>query len=433
MRVLWLICLLAVPASAGPEFGKTIRALRLEDRERRREALLALARGDVVPRGSSETGKMERALARFLRRRVPGLERAVAFHALGRLKRRTAYGKMLDRLLRERDDRVLEAAATVFRDAPPDTIAAVVTRMTKARDPIQRAVLLRVQAAIPGDDARRRIRVRAEMIDHWCARAAAVHGLANDRDPAVLEALMLLLDEEDPAVVTAAVESLTRLTRRAYGRDIAQWKTWWNTREKTAPVEEAIEKAGKGDRRTYAHETERRTIATPYFGIPIEGERIVFVFDMSASMRYKLPLALDQLTRAVKGLPSSTLFEVIFFNEHVWPWRGRLSHADPVSKELLLRHIPTLEVKSYTNLFDSMEKALSLEIDEMFVISDGEPNRGRKRLPRDILKELKRLNTRKTKIHTISVVRTVDGDQHVTLLQAIAEQHRGQHVQRTLR
>ncbi|MHC4493662.1 MAG: hypothetical protein ACYTDU_18830, partial [Planctomycetota bacterium] len=115
------------------------------------------------------------------------------------------------------------------------------------------------------------------------------------------------------------------------------------------------------------------------------------------------------------------------------PWRGRLSHADPVTKELLLRHIPTMEVKSYTNLFDSMEKALDLGIDEMFVISDGEPNRGRKQFLRDILKELKKLNTGGTVIHTISVVRTVDGDDHVALLRSIAEQHGGQHVARTLK
>ena len=58
-----------------------------------------------------------------------------------------------------------------------------------------------------------------------------------------------------------------------------------------------------------AQEAERKTIAGTYFGIPIQGRKVAFVFDMSASMRYKLPLALDQLTRAVKSLPSHAMFD----------------------------------------------------------------------------------------------------------------------------
>ena len=134
-----------------------------------------------------------------------------------------------------------------------------------------------------------------------------------------------------------------------------------------------------------------------------------------------------------ENMGAHAMFEVVFFNEHVWPWRGRLSHADPLTKELLLRHIPTMEVKSYTNLFDAMETALDLRVEEMFVITDGEPNRGRRQFPRDILKELKKLNLGRTVIHTISVVRTVDGDDHVALLKSIAEAHGGRHVARTLK
>jgi hypothetical protein len=432
MRQVLLIALLVLPATAG-ELGKTLRALRLEDRERRREALTALALGEIAPASRSQIGKTERALARFLSSRRPGVERALAFRALGRLRQRSAYEKLLDRLLDETDDRVLHAAEEVFRKAPPETIDVLAPRLAKAKDVIPRAALARIQGAIPGAEAQRRNRIRAAMGDHWAPRAAAIHGLARDKDPTAFGPLIELLDSEDPALLTAAIESLTRLTRRAYGRDVVQWKAWWNTRDKTAPLEEAIEKAGKGDRRTYAHEKERRTIAGTYFGIPIRGAKVGFVFDMSASMRYKLPLALDQLTRAIKSLPSHAMFEVVFFNEHVWPWRGRLSHADPVTKEMLLRHIPTMEVKSYTNLFDAVETALGLGVDEMFVISDGEPNRGRKQFPRDILRELKKLNTGRTVVHTISVVRTVDGDDHVALLKTIAEQHGGRHIARTLK
>ena len=167
--------------------------------------------------------------------------------------------------------------------------------------------------------------------------------------------------------------------------------------------------------------------------VPVRGRKVVYVFDISASMRKKLPVALAQLVQSVKGLPPRTRFEVVFFNENVMPWRGRMSGADAVTKALLVQELKELDIKSYTNLFDAMELGLELEPDEMFVISDGAPNRGRKRFPRDILSELKRLNEKVgAKIHTVSVVRTVDGGEHVNLLKRVAEENGGQSVQRTL-
>jgi len=300
---------------------------------------------------------------------------------------------------------------------------------------------VRVLGELPGEEARRRIRLRAAMADHWCPRSAAVHALVHDRAPESYALLVALLDEDEPAVRTAAVESLGYLTGKDFGLDVAAWKAWWRTRDETQAIDEALADgegeggagAPKEDERRYAHELPARTIRPYYFGIPVRGSTVAFVFDVSASMRYKLPLAFDQLTRAVCGLPSTSRFEVIFFNEQVWPWRGRLSHADPVTKALLVAHLPEIKIRSYTNLFDSIEQALELEVEEIFVISDGEPNRGRRQLPRDILSELKRLNTHGTRIHTVSIVRVVDGDDHVRLLAKIAEENGGEHVERTLK
>ncbi|MFQ5845182.1 MAG: VWA domain-containing protein [Planctomycetota bacterium] len=180
----------------------------------------------------------------------------------------------------------------------------------------------------------------------------------------------------------------------------------------------------------YAHEVPSDPHPPDWFDIPVRGARVGFVYDVSGSMRSKLPLAYTELKRAVKGLGSTRQFEVVFFNEQVMPWRGRLSRADPVTKELLVRHLDEVEVKSYTNLFDALETTLGLGVDEVFAISDGEPNRGRARLPRRILAELRRINVRRVPIHTVSVVRKVDGDEHVELLRAIAAQSGGRHVAR---
>jgi len=436
-RAPWLL-LLAAAASAGGEFRGALADLRAPERTRRLEALRAFAEGAAAPAGAREEGKLESALLRFLAARHPAEERALAAAALARRPTERALRELAEWIPAERDDRVLDAACPALAKAPAALAPRLKARLEAADDPLERAVLLRALGHLAAEAARTTVRVRAGADPHPCPRAAAAHALALDRDPAAFPPLLALLDEDDPGLVTAACESLGALTRRRFGRDPDRWKAWWQAEgaaDPLAPPPAPEEGEGGGEgRRRYAHETEEPDKPTNYwFGIPVQGTRTVFCCDVSASMRYKLPLAYDQLGRAVKGLPSTALFEVVFFNEWVLPWRQRLSRADPVTKELLVRHLPGIEIKSYTNLFDALELALSLEPDEVFLISDGEPNRGRKILPRDILAELARVNTRKVKVHAVSVVRTVDGHDHVPLLRQVAEATGGSYQERTVR
>ena len=256
MRTLLLLTCLLGPAGAG-ELGRALRALRADDRQARREVLERRADGRISPGSRSEAGKMERGLKRFFGKRHPGVERALAVRALGRIGGPGIHAMLLDKLTDETDDRVLAAGEWAFRRAPASLAEPILSRVMRAREPVSRAVLLRMLGALPGKEARRRIRLRASMGDHWCPRAAAVHALARDRDRAAFPPLIELLDASDPALVTAAVETLSRLTGRRYGRDVIEWKTWWNTVGKEAPLErvdKARDEDGKPDARRYAHE-----------------------------------------------------------------------------------------------------------------------------------------------------------------------------------
>jgi len=437
-----LVCLLALGLAAhAGDWGRTLRAAKGDNRERRAAALARLAKGELEATSRSEAAAGERVLSRFLSDRFPGSERALAVLALDRLDRRGIHEKILRHLEDERDDRVLRAAERAFADAPERVVRRLVRLVDDADDPVERAVYIRVLGAMKSPEARRRTLLRARIADHWCPWSAAILALPNQRDtknPALFEPILPRLDDDDPALVAAAIEALTGLTGRDYGPDVEAWKEWWS-REGQAdpfgppPAPEAPDGAPrKPDARTYA-KPERRTRGSRFFGIPVTRRKVAFVFDVSGSMRYKLPLAYDQLKRAVKALPSEAVFDVIFFNEHVWPWRDRLCRADPVTKELLVRHLPTIEIRSYTNLYDSIERALEIGAAELFVISDGEPNRGRYQHPRDVRREVKELNAGRAKIHTVSVVRTVDGDEHLDLLAQIAKDNDGRHERRTLR
>lgn len=434
MRALICCLILAVPVVAD-DFGRVLRAAKHDDRRTRRAALGTLADGTVAPSSRAQTEKMIRQLKVYLSSRSLGPDRALAVRALGRLANEKVHRRIIDRVGQERDDRVLAAMEQVFANGSAEWLETLLARFRAAKEPVERAAYLRMALALRSDKAKSLARIRATMIDDWVVQATAVEALHRDRGKGVAKICIELLDHSDPAVVGAAIEVLATRTGKRFGRDLIGWKTWWNTREKVAALEEAMKEADRGkETKTVSREEKKQPVRSYFFGMPVRGRRIVFVYDVSGSMRKKLPIANKQLLDSIRGLPPSSEFEVVFFNEHVYPWRRRFSHADPITKALLVRHLEQLEIKSYTNLFDAIETALRLKPDEMFVISDGQPNRGRKQLPRDIRSELKKLNPRaKVRIHTVSVVRRMDGGEHVTLLRAIAEDHGGKSVQRTLR
>ncbi len=56
-----------------------------------------------------------------------------------------------------------------------------------------------------------------------------------------------------------------------------------------------------------------------FFGNKADGKHIAFVVDVSASMsNQQLQLMKDELTRSLRGLPSGTSYQVIFFSGPVW-------------------------------------------------------------------------------------------------------------------
>ncbi len=59
-------------------------------------------------------------------------------------------------------------------------------------------------------------------------RLECIASLQRVLDKTAVDALVRLLDDKDPAVVTASLEALTKLTNiRAFGADRLQWRQWW--------------------------------------------------------------------------------------------------------------------------------------------------------------------------------------------------------------
>ena len=162
----------------------------------------------------------------------------------------------------------------------------------------------------------------------------------------------------------------------------------------------------------------------------------MFCLDVSQSMYGP---ALDRCRRelliTLKQCTTSHRFEVIAFNENVVPWAKRLVRAHPVQKERAIDWFLALEPTSHTNLYDAVElafgyagrgrrAALSPErLDAVYLLSDGEPNRGRHLQPDPIVKAIGELSQGDVPVHTVGA-----GEIAIHLLKRIAAVTKGTFV-----
>ena len=143
----------------------------------------------------------------------------------------------------------------------------------------------------------------------------------------------------------------------------------------------------------------------------------------------------EELVLAVKGLPSTNTFAVVLFNEKVWWFKDGPLPARPQEKLDLSRYLVEQETKSYTNIYDALEEALGLAgfgaaarvpapgLDELVLLSDGWPNRGKITQPLRILEAIRALNAGRVIIDAVALGET-PGD----LLPALAKENGGKFV-----
>ncbi len=344
----------------------------------------------------------------------------------------------------EPDDRVLAAAVASTRQVRNDAavlrllLAAV--REKAVRDgrltPARRAVLLEALGHLesPAVDL---LLLRPRAGEHWVEASARALALGHRAAPSSVPALLAILDHKELAPRVHAWESLVRLTHRNFPAKLAPWKAWWAKQDNTKlPARPAPPQAGK----RYA--TKKPVHVPHYYDIPIPrpGSHVVFCLDASQSMYGPgIEQARRELTKTIMDLPSAHAFEIVVFNEKVLPWAKRLVRAHPVQKHLAIEHLKRVEPTSYTNLYGAVEMAFrhagrgirempaTVELDAIFLLSDGAPNRGQFRSPERVVKHIARMAKRGTDreipVHTIGA-----GEEVFPLLRAIARETGGTFV-----
>ncbi|QDT64056.1 vWA domain-containing protein [Calycomorphotria hydatis] len=142
-----------------------------------------------------------------------------------------------------------------------------------------------------------------------------------------------------------------------------------------------------------------------FFGIRDTGQRFVYVIDCSGSMaeHNKLAMAKAELLASLQGLASNQQFQIIFYNQSPQslkiPARSSngMFHASDINRTLAGQIMGTIHPSGGTDHLPALEKALALNPDVVFLLTDADEP---KLSARD-LDSVRRWNRRKTRIHTV--------------------------------
>jgi len=433
-KALLVLLLLALCAVAKEDPYRALMAgLTSRNSVRRAESLNRLLNSPTIV-FEDHWERTRKALLKILVKDARADLRGLAARCLSLSPDPETMGRILTRLVQERDWRSQRGMLKALEGFTDEGLVLLAEKRAfgEPRDDV-RALWVEAlgRSASPGAVAG--LQRLAEIPTPWPVAQATALALRRHPSARTIEVLLDLLWSEKPGVRSTAHESLVLITgNREQKADPGAWVAWW----KEAKVGFVL----PGDRPVPDVVTtlpaDHITVPT-YYDIPIRGRKVIFCLDISASMwGPKIQAAMAELALAVQSLSSRNRFNVIFFNEHPHVWRDELIPAYPFQKLECVTSFDDLTTKMYTNIFDTLERALGFAglgryaladapgVDDVFIITDGEPNRGRFRDTRAILAGLKALDPKNlVRIHAISI-----GDDPKELMAAIAKQQGGRHV-----
>jgi hypothetical protein len=330
--------------------------------------------------------------------------RGAAAEALGRLGDRSAVERLLAALRRETDWPLRAHGLDALARLDPDAASAALADAEDDRHFQVRIVV-----------AERRPSARLLGDADWRVRDAAIDGCRAVRTRESIGRLVERLGKEKGRLRWDLVQALHDLTGKDLGLEPGPWKSWWEVQKEVfVPLP-----AGKpGSPPPSAAGTQ-----VGFFSIPILTNRMVFLIDLSGSMREPAPSGgtkLDEARRGlletVRGLPPDARFGICGLgceadgawaarDEKTWGRRLQLFPAVPAAKADASRFVAGFEARGWTNLWDGIEYAMSVpDADTIFLYSDGGASKGAFVAAKEILEQLGRLNRfARVVIHTVEV------------------------------
>jgi hypothetical protein len=282
----------------------------------------------------------------------------------------------------------------------------------------------------------------------WPVRAAAMESLGKLESEGAVPHLIAALGREGGRLREDAALALRKLTNARYGISFDAWKQWW-------------EKKGfelEYERSTIVPDPERPTVV--YHGIETWAHRVVFVFDVSMSMREEvrvdmqtaIPKAIrdaggEELDRwqamktriewarahlihAIETMAPETRFGIVTYNDGFTPvFSGKLVEATEANKRKAITRVAALSPSGETNLYGALMRALAIPAKgvlgtnlvegpgTIYFMTDGVSTSGEIEDSHRIAEEIRGLNTwRRIRFHCVGI-----GNEHdSSLMSALA-------------
>lgn len=310
------------------------------------------------------------------------LVRSAAARALGDLGRPQSIADVAQSLRVENEPSVIQTIALALRDLLE------VAERNESLDPV---LHLDAVGAVIGV---------LQRTDDWRIAADLVRFLERHR---VADAVPVLIEVMARAEVpggnrtlrTEAHRALRAMTGAVMGADqIDLWRDMWASAKDNFKIVS----------RRQEPLPDKATVAGGFFGIPVLGQRVVFVIDCSGSMVSPAPQADDTVTglnsaptrldiarrecwNAVKEMPPDSYFNLVVFSSNARAWKPELVPATPANKGALRNFLQRLIADGSTNLWEGLSTALEMRtamtksryrepVDEVFILSDGHPSSG---------------------------------------------------------
>lgn len=210
--------------------------------------------------------------------------------------------------------------------------------------------------------------VREERI--WQVRLACIEALGSTRRAEAIPPLIDALESLTGRLGRAARLALARLTGLDLSGDASAWRRWW--REHVDDFEPPTERQAEW------LQPDPTADKYAFYGVEIESDRAAFVLDVSGSMQgRKLQVLKVQLGNVIERLPGDSLFNMIFFNAEIRPWKERLEPLTRKNRQAALDAVRYLDADGATNLYGAVMAALADErVDSIYLLSDGQPTAG---------------------------------------------------------
>lgn len=289
----------------------------------------------------------------------------------------------------------------------------------------------------------------------WQVRSAAVLGLAEIGDREGIGPIIERMETEIGRVQEDMATALRKLTGFNFGMNYLLWKDWWDRHKAT--FEKPPERA-PSDPDSPPPPTGTTAGIPTYYGIRIFSSHILFILDVSETMRHnltpaptftfgakkyntntKIGIAKQELCDAINSLDPRTRFNMIFFGTDVWQWKKHPVEASEANKKTAISLIKSRDHMGETNFYDSFKKMFGIEgvdrfdhrflsnVDTAFFLTDGLPNYGEITKPMELYSWFRERNKfARIRLHVFALG---TGDVDVEFLRKMAKESDGKFVE----